>query len=135
MVQKFHSPRGLPLDQILLGDNLELISKLPDRCIDLVYSDGPYYTDKDWGDFMDKFKSMSAFIRFMGERLEQCALHHAGELCGQLRHHAGAAGAAGFVALKAGRVTLVARLGPRRSSGGVAATVGALAAGKSLPAG
>jgi DNA modification methylase len=71
MEQTIHNPGGLPLDQIILGDNLELLSRLPDRCIDLAYLDGPYYTGKDWGDFGDKFETLDSYIDFMRPRLEQ----------------------------------------------------------------
>jgi modification methylase len=32
----------LPLDQILMGDCIEAMSKLPDKCVDLVFADPPY---------------------------------------------------------------------------------------------
>jgi DNA modification methylase len=71
-MQRIQNLGGLPLDKILLGDNLQRLRKWPDGCVDLIYSDGPYNTGRDWGDFMDKWKSMCDFINFMGERLEQC---------------------------------------------------------------
>src|SRR5579875_529668 len=38
------SPRreSLPLNQILIGDCIELMASLPDKCVDLVFADPPY---------------------------------------------------------------------------------------------
>ena len=32
----------LPLDQILMGDCIELMNSLPEKCVDLVFADPPY---------------------------------------------------------------------------------------------
>ena len=40
---------GLPLDQILCGDNLELIRELPDRSVQLVITSPPYFQQRDYG--------------------------------------------------------------------------------------
>jgi len=72
MVRKRNKIRRLPHDQILLCDNLDLLSQLPDQCVDLVHVDGPYNTGKDWGDFIDKFDSMDSYIDFMGRRFREC---------------------------------------------------------------
>ncbi len=67
----------LPLDQILRGDCIEAMRRLPDDCIDLIFADPPYNlqlggdlfrpeggrvdaVDNDW----DKFDSLSAYDAF-----------------------------------------------------------------------
>ncbi len=67
----------LPLNQILVGDCLEELARLPDACVDLVFADPPYNlqlestlsrpdqsivdaVDDDW----DKFASFSAYDSF-----------------------------------------------------------------------
>lgn len=40
---------SLPIDQILCGDNLELIQKLPDCSIQLVITSPPYFQQRDYG--------------------------------------------------------------------------------------
>ena len=39
----------LPLDQILCGDNLELIQQLPDQSVQLVITSPPYFQQRDYG--------------------------------------------------------------------------------------
>ncbi|MEH2389574.1 MAG: DNA methyltransferase [Nostoc sp.] len=39
---------NLPLDQILLEDSLQLLSNLPDECVDLVVSSPPYNLGKEY---------------------------------------------------------------------------------------
>jgi len=39
---------GLPLDQIYLGDTLDLLRSLPDSCVDLVVSSPPYNLGKEY---------------------------------------------------------------------------------------
>ena len=33
---------SLPLDQILLGDSIELLDSLPEKSVDLIFADPPY---------------------------------------------------------------------------------------------
>ena len=39
---------NLPLDQILLEDSLQLLSNLPDACVDLIVSSPPYNLGKEY---------------------------------------------------------------------------------------
>ena len=34
--------RRLPLDEVIVGDCIEELSKLPEQCVDLVFADPPY---------------------------------------------------------------------------------------------
>ena len=40
---------SLPVDQILCGDNLELIKQLPDCSIQLIITSPPYFQQRDYG--------------------------------------------------------------------------------------
>jgi DNA modification methylase len=33
---------ALPLDQVIVGDCIELMNRLPERCVDLIFADPPY---------------------------------------------------------------------------------------------
>ena len=62
--------QNLPLNRVLLGDNLELLRRLPKNSIDFIYIDGPYFTQLDWGDFKDIFPSLQSYLAFIKERLK-----------------------------------------------------------------
>lgn len=54
-------------------DNLTILKQLPDSCVDSLFIDPPYLTNKTWEkngwSFEDKFDSMWDFLYFLGERL------------------------------------------------------------------
>jgi hypothetical protein len=68
---------------IYCGDNLEQLKKLPDACIDLVYIDLPFNSNRNyevfWGEtrekrsFDDRHESTQAYIDFMRPRCFQLA--------------------------------------------------------------
>ncbi len=68
---------------IYCGDNLDQLAKLPANCIDLVYIDPPFNSNRDyevfWGEtkekrsFDDRHASTQAYIEFMRPRCEQLA--------------------------------------------------------------
>ena len=63
---------------IYCGDNLEQLKKLPDNCIDLIYIDPPFNSNRNyevfWGEtkekraFDDRHASTHAYIEFMRPR-------------------------------------------------------------------
>ncbi|HNQ22441.1 MAG TPA: DNA methyltransferase [Phycisphaerae bacterium] len=63
---------------IYCGDNLEQLPKLPDKCVDLIYIDPPFNSNRDyevfWGEtkekrsFEDRHASTQAYIDFMRPR-------------------------------------------------------------------
>jgi DNA modification methylase len=60
-------------DQFLVGNNLEILKSLPDESVDLAYMDPPYNTGRDFGEFQDKFDSMSKYADdFLHPRLVEC---------------------------------------------------------------
>jgi hypothetical protein len=79
-----HKPSSL-LDTrvIYCCDNLDQLAKLPDNCIDLIYIDPPFNSNRNyevfWGEtkekrsFDDRHASTQAYIDFMRPRCEQLA--------------------------------------------------------------
>src|SRR5208282_7191 len=68
---------------IYCGDNLEQLAKLPDACIDLVYIDPPFNSNRNyevfWGEtrekrsFEDRHESTRAYIDYMRPRCVELA--------------------------------------------------------------
>ena len=68
---------------IYCGDNLEQLAKLPDRCVDLIYIDPPFNSNRNyevfWGEtkekraFEDCHASTQAYIDYMRPRCVQLA--------------------------------------------------------------
>ena len=68
---------------IYCGDNLEQLRKLPDACIDLIYIDPPFNSNRNyevfWGEtrekraFDDRHASTQAYIEFMRPRCVELA--------------------------------------------------------------
>jgi 16S rRNA G966 N2-methylase RsmD len=46
---------------IYCGDNLEQLQKLPDACVDLIYIDPPFNSDRNFEDFWGETKEKRAF--------------------------------------------------------------------------
>jgi DNA modification methylase len=68
---------------VYCGDNLEKLKEFPDKCIDLIYIDPPFNSNRNyevfWGEikekrsFEDRHESTKAYIEFMRPRCEQLA--------------------------------------------------------------
>jgi hypothetical protein len=68
---------------IYCGDNLEQLKKLPDSCVDLIYIDPPFNSNRNyevfWGEtkekraFEDRHASTQAYIEFMRPRCVEMA--------------------------------------------------------------
>jgi DNA modification methylase len=68
---------------IYCGDNLEQLAKLPDACVDLIYIDPPFNSNRNyevfWGEtkekraFDDRHESTRAYIDYMRPRCVQLA--------------------------------------------------------------
>jgi len=50
-------------NKFLVGDNLQLLSEMPDEYCDLIYMDPPYNTGRDFGEFEDRFDSMESYAQ------------------------------------------------------------------------
>jgi len=81
-----HKGRPSPLVDtrvVYCGDNLEQLKKLPDACIDLIYIDPPFNSNRNyevlWGEtkekraFDDRHASTQAYIEFMRPRCLELA--------------------------------------------------------------
>src|SRR6266699_569385 len=75
----------LPLDQILSGDNLDILAALPERSVDLIFADPPYNlqlqgelwrpnntmvdaVDDEW----DQFDNFEAYDKYTEQWLSAC---------------------------------------------------------------
>ncbi len=68
---------------VYCGDNLEQLSHLPDACVDLIYIDPPFNSNRNyevfWGEtkekraFEDRHASTQAYIEYMRPRCVQLA--------------------------------------------------------------
>ena len=63
---------NIKLNEYHIGDNLDLLKKLENESINLIYFDPPYNTGRNFFDFDDKFKSVNDYIIFMEERVAEC---------------------------------------------------------------
>jgi len=70
------------VNKLILGDNLEILKTFPDECIDLIYLDPPFFSNRNyeviWGDageirsFQDRWSGgMDHYIAWLYERVEQ----------------------------------------------------------------
>jgi len=53
------------------GENLSFLRSLESDMIDLIYIDPPYFSQRNYGDFDDRWKSMQHYLDFMVERLKE----------------------------------------------------------------
>ena len=80
---------------IYCGDNLEQLRKLPDACVDLIYIDPPFNSNRNyevfWGEtkekraFADRHASTQAYIEFMRPRCIE--LHRVLKKTGSFYYH------------------------------------------------
>ena len=62
----------LPLDQILCGDNLELIRQLPDRSVQLVITSPPYFQQRDYGAGMGNEGRLEEYLENLLSLFREC---------------------------------------------------------------
>ena len=53
------------------GDNLGILKELESECIDLIYLDPPFFTQKDWEDFDDRWADIDEYVSFLKVRCEE----------------------------------------------------------------
>lgn len=63
--------KNLPLNQIICGDVIEEIKKLPDESCDVVVVDPPYNIGKDFGNNHDK-RELKEYIAWCNEWINEC---------------------------------------------------------------
>lgn len=49
------------INNFYVGDNLELMKEISDESIQLIYTDPPYNSGRNFGDFMDKYPSLYSY--------------------------------------------------------------------------
>ena len=61
------------MNKLFQGDNLSILREMPDASVDLIATDPPFNTGKDWGAFNDKWEGgLKGYLKFMEQRLEEC---------------------------------------------------------------
>lgn len=80
----------MEINSVYLGDNIELLKKIPNDFIDLCYIDPPFYTGRDWHDYQDKWESIDEYITFMILRVIEIfrVLKNSGSLIVHADYHA-----------------------------------------------
>ena len=54
---------------LITGDNLEIMQSMESGSVDLICTDPPFNTGKDWGEFDDKWEGgLKGYLKFMEER-------------------------------------------------------------------
>lgn len=53
------------------GDNLEIMRSMKSESVDLIYIDPPFFTQKDWGEFNDRFNNIYQYVEWMSKRLKE----------------------------------------------------------------
>ena len=57
------------MNQLYQGDNLAILREMPDASVDLICTDPPFNTGKDWGAFNDKWEGgIKGYLKFMEPR-------------------------------------------------------------------
>jgi len=60
------------MNEIILGDCLEVMQDIPDESVDLIYLDPPFCTQKDFGQFNDKWEDIESYLTFIRQVLSEC---------------------------------------------------------------
>ena len=57
------------MNTLYQGDNLSILREMPDASVDLIATDPPFNTGKDWGAFSDKWEGgLKGYLKFMEAR-------------------------------------------------------------------
>ena len=57
---------------LINNDNLEELRKITPESVDLVYLDPPYFTQRDFGEFNDKWNTLGDYLAYMEQVIKQC---------------------------------------------------------------
>ena len=58
------------MNHLYQGDNLTILRQIPDASVDLICTDPPFNTGKDWGAFSDKWEGgLKGYLKFMEVRV------------------------------------------------------------------
>ena len=65
--------KAKPYNTLYCADNLKILKdKIADNSIDLIYMDPPFFTQRDFKDFTDKWKGIDTYLDFIKARLIEC---------------------------------------------------------------
>lgn len=64
--------KSLPIDQILCGNNLELIQKLPEGSVQLVITSPPYFQQRDYGGGMGNETDVNDYLDTLLRLFREC---------------------------------------------------------------
>ena len=60
------------MNQLYCGDNLEIMADMESESVDLIATDPPFNTGRDWGAFNDKWEGgLKGYLKFMEPRIEE----------------------------------------------------------------
>ena len=60
------------MGRLIVGDNLKIMREIPDASVDLICTDPPFNTGRDWGAFNDKWEGgIEGYLKFMEPRIEE----------------------------------------------------------------
>ena len=60
------------MNKLLCGDNLEIMREMPSESVQLIATDPPFNTGRDWGAFNDKWEDgLTGYLKFMQLRLQE----------------------------------------------------------------
>lgn len=57
------------MNKLYLGDNLDIMKSMKEKTVDLVITDPPFCSQRDYQDFDDRWKSIDDFLEFMELRI------------------------------------------------------------------
>ena len=61
------------MNTLYQGDNLAILRSLPDASVDLICTDPPFNTGRDWGAFDDRWEGgLKEYLKFMEARVVEC---------------------------------------------------------------
>ena len=61
----------MELNKIYCGENLEIMRSLPNNSIDLIATDPPFFSQRDYGDFDDRWDNLENYLEFIVERVKE----------------------------------------------------------------
>lgn len=66
--QEIHNHNSMAI----LGDSLEVLKKMKDKSVNLIFADAPYNIGKDFGNNQDKWESVKSYIDWCKQWLDEC---------------------------------------------------------------
>ena len=58
--------------KLIQGNCLEILKQIESESVDLIATDPPFNTGRDFGQYKDKFESVNHFVQFLRERVKEC---------------------------------------------------------------